>query len=50
MEQLKALSGLGVILAILVILFGVLMVAGIVPMTPGWVGCMLAALGVARLT
>lgn len=47
MEQLKALKGIGVLLAVLVILFAVLMAAGVVPASQGWVGGLIAALGVA---
>mgnify|MGYP001591236121 CR=1 FL=1 len=40
----------GAVIAILVLIFSGLMAAGIVPMTPGWVGGLLAALAISRLS
>jgi hypothetical protein len=41
---------IGFIVAILVLLFAVLGMAGVIPMTPVWVFGLVAALAVARLT
>lgn len=41
--------GIGRIIAILVVLFGVLMMAGVLPMTPLWVGGLIVATAAAIL-
>lgn len=41
--------GIGKVIAILVVLFGVLMMAGVLPMTALWVGGLIVALGAAIL-
>jgi hypothetical protein len=42
-------QGLGWVIAILVLLFAVLMMAGVLPMTPITVGGMIAGLAIARI-
>jgi hypothetical protein len=42
-------SGIGWVIAILVLLFAVLMMAGVLPMTPITVGGMIAGLAIARI-
>jgi hypothetical protein len=41
---------IGSIVAVVVILFAVLMMAGVLPMTPLWVGGLFVLCGIARIT
>lgn len=42
-------AGIGWVIAILVLIFAILLMAGVVPMTPITVGGMLAGLAIARI-
>lgn len=43
-------AGLGAIIAVVVLIFAVLIMAGVIQPSPVWVGGLIAALAVARLT
>lgn len=43
-------SGLGAIIAVVVLIFAVLIMAGVIQPSPVWIGGLIAALAVARLT